>query len=98
MKTALLGILPLLLAPAFAKTPGPAPRFDAWKIIGPGGGGTMIAPTISPHDPNLVVEHCDMTGAYITTDGALSSSGATVSRSTDRGSGSIARRQSGRSA
>jgi photosystem II stability/assembly factor-like uncharacterized protein len=71
MKRTLLGIL-LLLAPAFAKTPGPAPRFDAWKIIGPGGGGTMIAPTISPHDPNLVVEHCDMTGAYITHDGGLS--------------------------
>ncbi len=52
--------------------PGPAPRQDAWKIIGPGGGGTMIGPTISPHDPSLVLEHCDMTGSYITTDGALS--------------------------
>lgn len=51
---------------------GPAPRFDPWKIIGPGGGGTMIAPTISPHDPGVVVEHCDMTGAYITLDGARS--------------------------
>ncbi len=51
---------------------GPAPRLDAWKVIGPGGGGTMIGPTISPHDPNLVLEHCDMTGAYITTDGARS--------------------------
>ena len=28
----------------------------------------MIAPTISPHDPHLVVEHCDMTGGYITHD------------------------------
>ena len=51
---------------------GPAPRFDDWKEIGPGGGGTMIGPTISPHDPNVVVEHCDMTGSYITTDGAHS--------------------------
>jgi len=25
-------------------------------------------PTISPHDPDTVLEHCDMTGAYITTD------------------------------
>jgi len=32
----------------------------------------MIAPTVSPHDPGLVLEHCDMTGSYITTDGALS--------------------------
>jgi len=52
--------------------PGPAPRSDAWRILGPGGGGTMIDPTVSPHDPNIVVEHCDMTGAYITTDGGRS--------------------------
>lgn len=55
-----------------ASKPGPAPRFDSWKIIGPGGGGTMIIPTISPHDPNIVLEHCDMTGTYITVDGAQS--------------------------
>jgi hypothetical protein len=55
-----------------ADRPAPAPRFDPWTIIGPGGGGTMIAPTISPHDPRIVVEHCDMTGAYITLDGARS--------------------------
>ena len=51
---------------------GPARRFDSWRVIGPGGGGTMISPTISPHDPNVVVEHCDMTGGYLTTDGARS--------------------------
>ena len=63
----------MLPAIALAATkPGPAPRFDPWTIIGPGGGGTMIAPTISPHDPRIVVEHCDMTGAYITLDGARS--------------------------
>ena len=62
----------LLATAAAAQTPGPAPRFDAWKIIGPGGGGTMISPTISPHDSNLVVEHCDMTGNYITLDGGQS--------------------------
>jgi photosystem II stability/assembly factor-like uncharacterized protein len=64
---ALLG-LPLLAA----ERPGPAPRFDPWTVMGPGGGGTMIAPTISPHDSNVVLEHCDMTGAYITLDGAQS--------------------------
>jgi photosystem II stability/assembly factor-like uncharacterized protein len=57
---------------AAAQNPGPAPRFDAWKVIGPGGGGTMIAPSISPHDPRVVVEHCDMTGGYITEDGGQS--------------------------
>jgi photosystem II stability/assembly factor-like uncharacterized protein len=32
----------------------------------------MIHPTISPHDPAVVVEGCDMTGMYITLDGARS--------------------------
>ena len=62
----------LLAIAAAAQAPGPAPRFDAWKIIGPGGGGTMIGPTISPHDPGVVVEHCDMSGGYITQDGGQS--------------------------
>jgi photosystem II stability/assembly factor-like uncharacterized protein len=57
-----LSMLAALAIPAF----GQAPRFDSWKVVGQGGGGTMIAPTISPHDPHLVVEHCDMTGGYIT--------------------------------
>jgi hypothetical protein len=52
--------------------PGPAPRQDAFRVLGPGGGGTTQIPTISPHDPDLVVEACDMTGAYITADGGRS--------------------------
>ena len=51
-----------------ASAPGPAARQDAWTIVGPGGGGTMRRPAISPHDPRFVVEGCDMTGAYITRD------------------------------
>ena len=47
----------------------PSARLDAWRILGPGGGGTMTHPTISPHDPKVVVEACDMTGAYITSNG-----------------------------
>ena len=62
----------LLAIAAVAQMPGPAARSDAWTIIGPGGGGTMIAPIISPHDPRVVVEHCDMTGSYITQDGGRS--------------------------
>ena len=42
-----------------------APRLDAWRILGPGGGGAQFYPTVSPHDPNLVLVACDMTGAYI---------------------------------
>jgi photosystem II stability/assembly factor-like uncharacterized protein len=51
---------------------GPAPRFDKWTIIGPGGGGTMEGPVVSPRDPNVAFLHCDMTGGYVTTDGARS--------------------------
>jgi photosystem II stability/assembly factor-like uncharacterized protein len=68
----LVVLVPLILAAAPVKTPGPAPRYDSWQVIGPGGGGTTYSPTVSPHDPNLVVEHCDMTGGYITRDGGQS--------------------------
>ena len=51
------------LASAAAERPGD------FRIIGPGGGGAMFHPTISPHDSNTVLIACDMTGAYITHDG-----------------------------
>ncbi len=44
-------------------------RFDAWRVIGPGGGGAQFLPTVSPHDPSNVLVACDMTGAYISHDG-----------------------------
>ena len=69
----LVPLAPLLVAVVVtAQTPGPAPRYDAWKVIGPGGGGTTASVTISPSDPNLVVERCDMTGGYISHDAGLS--------------------------
>ena len=43
-----------------------------FRVIGPGGGGAMFHPTVSPHDPNTVLVGCDMTGAYITQDGGKS--------------------------
>jgi hypothetical protein len=61
-----------LAASSPAEVPGPAPRLDAWRILGPGGGGTMRRPAVSPHDPRVVVEGCDMTGAYVTRDGGNS--------------------------
>jgi photosystem II stability/assembly factor-like uncharacterized protein len=69
---AIFSLIPALALTAAAQAPGPAPRFDRWTILGPGGGGTTASPTISPGDPNLVVERCDMTGAYISHDGGLS--------------------------
>ena len=64
--------LVLLLSFSTASALSQAPRLNQWKVVGPGGGGTMIAPTISPRDPSLVVEHCDMTGGYITYDNGQS--------------------------
>ena len=49
-----------------------AARPGDFKVLGPGGGGAMFNPTISPHDPNTVLVSCDMTGAYITHDGGQS--------------------------
>src|SRR5690349_24811194 len=43
-----------------------------FRVIGPGGGGAMFHPTISPHDSNTVLIACDMTGAYITHDAGQS--------------------------
>jgi hypothetical protein len=61
--------LPALLAVcSFAQ----APRNDQWNVIGPGGGGSIYAPTMSPHNPNDMLAYCDMTGAYISHDGGSS--------------------------
>ena len=46
-----------------------AERPGNFRVIGPGGGGAMFNPTISPHDANTVLVSCDMTGSYITHDG-----------------------------
>ncbi|MCW5979764.1 MAG: hypothetical protein KIT09_16915 [Bryobacteraceae bacterium] len=43
-------------------------RPGQWRVIGPGGGGSQYHPTVSPHDPRIVLAGCDMTGAYITYD------------------------------
>lgn len=56
----------MLAASLWAARPGD------FQIIGPGGGGAMFNPTISPHDENTVLVSCDMTGAYITHDGGQS--------------------------
>jgi photosystem II stability/assembly factor-like uncharacterized protein len=55
-----------LATSVFSQRPGD------FKIVGPGGGGAMFRPQVSPHDPNTVLVACDMTGAYITHDGGQS--------------------------
>ncbi len=56
----------LCLTYAWAERPGD------FHVIGPGGGGAMFNPTISPHDSNTVLVSCDMSGSYITHDGGQS--------------------------
>lgn len=51
---------------------GDALRPGHFEVIGPGGGGAMFHPTVSPHDLNTVLVSCDMTGAYITHNGGKS--------------------------
>jgi len=62
----ILSLLLINVNATFAVRPGD------FKVLGPGGGGAMFNPTISPHDSNTVLISCDMTGAYITHDGGQS--------------------------
>ena len=48
-----------------------ASKTQTWKVIGPGGGGGVMLPTISPFNENIVLTHCDMTGAYVTYNGGV---------------------------
>ena len=68
MLQALLRVLSIfaIAASLWAARPGD------FRVIGPGGGGAMFNPTVSPHDKNTVLVSCDMTGAYITHDGGQS--------------------------
>jgi photosystem II stability/assembly factor-like uncharacterized protein len=50
----------------------PCSRSDAWEIIGPGGGGAMFFPAVSPFDADYAYVACDMTGSYVTCDGGRS--------------------------
>ncbi len=42
---------------------------QAWTQMGVGGGGSLYAPSISPVNPNLVLEGSDMSGVYRSQDG-----------------------------
>jgi photosystem II stability/assembly factor-like uncharacterized protein len=66
-----LRLLPAILV-AVCLSSFAAERPGNFRVIGPGGGGAMFHPTISPHDTNTVLIACDMTGAYITHDAGQS--------------------------
>ncbi|MBN1810064.1 MAG: hypothetical protein JW909_13435 [Planctomycetes bacterium] len=66
-------------APASTETrpqPGPrppsgvyAPEIHGWAPTGLSGGGAMFTPTISGADPKVMMLNCDMSAAYVSTDG-----------------------------
>src|SRR6266446_5860685 len=65
----------LLLRIALAALAFATPTDDRpgdFTIVGPGGGGAMFHPTISPQDAETVLVSCDMTGAYISHNGGKS--------------------------
>ncbi|MBN9662301.1 MAG: hypothetical protein J0H49_29150 [Acidobacteria bacterium] len=70
----------LAARPAWAQAPGAAnrvmqvesaaaPRLDKWRILGPGGGGAMFLPVVSPHNPKLIMVTTDMSGVFLSKDG-----------------------------
>ncbi len=67
MSRSTLRCLVLVLATALPLIAS-ANRVDHWRVIGPGGGGALFHPTVSPHDPRTALVSCDMTGNYMTTD------------------------------
>src|SRR5438105_13864679 len=50
----------------------PSQASNHWQLIGPGGGGSLFEPTVSPRDPDHVLVACDMTGSYRSEDGGTS--------------------------
>src|SRR5690606_22463854 len=77
-KTVFLVLIALLFADCSApvKPDGvaddPGMRSDAWAFAGYGGGGAMFFPAVSPHDAQLALVACDMTGSYVTYNGGES--------------------------
>ena len=47
-------------------------RNDAWGHVGPGGGGAMFGPAVSPHNPDVAFVTCDMGGSFVTHNGGES--------------------------
>jgi len=63
----LVGLLPIFfLASLGASSRQPEPAH--FVPVGPGGGGALFSPAISPHNSKRVLVACDMTGSYITND------------------------------
>jgi len=72
-RTVMLCLLTLLTAchtPVFTENQALSSQPQStWQPLGLSGGGGMFTPAVSPHDPNLILLNCDMSGAYRTADG-----------------------------
>jgi len=69
LKQKTMKIIAISVALVFGATfMAPASRADGFTVVGPGGGGAMFHPTVSPHDPREMLVACDMTGSYISHD------------------------------
>jgi len=51
------------------EAPDAGSQKEGWKVIGPGAGGGVFIPTISPFDTNFIFTKGDMTGSFVTYDG-----------------------------
>ncbi len=71
MKSKLIILVALGLLILSCSNGQPSHKGSGWKVIGPGGGGGVFLPTISPFDENLVLASCDMTGAYVSRNGGM---------------------------
>lgn len=63
---ALIGISGLT---ANGQAPTPSAIPFTWEPVGLDGGGAMFTPAISPVDPDRMLINCDMSGAYLSTNG-----------------------------
>jgi len=62
---AVLSVLFVLSVPSV----GGGAAEQPWQVTGIGGGGGMFTPAASPHDPDLMLMSCDMSGSYRSLDG-----------------------------
>jgi len=65
----LLAVLVLIPGPFLLAGPQAATEPAPWQAVGLSGGGAMFSPAISPCDGRLMMVNCDMSAAYISSDG-----------------------------
>jgi photosystem II stability/assembly factor-like uncharacterized protein len=68
----LILVISVLAACSRANEKRPSDHSVRWERTGPGGGGAMFNPAVSPVDPDYAYVACDMTGSYCTENGGKS--------------------------